>query len=218
MSDRRGAGVDALAMADLVARAPGATAFRASAGDVLFRPEDRCRGFIALRSGVVRVGLNSAAGRALVLYRVRPGEICLQTFSCLAENRAYAAEGVADCDLEGVMLPPAAFDRLMVEDAAFRGLVLSSVAARFSDLEDMVQALVFTGLPSRLAGALLSAASAQGVLHTTHEALAAEIGSAREAVGRQLALFTREGLVRGRRGEIVLVDRAGLMRLRDAPA
>lgn len=61
---------------------------------------------------------------------------------------------------KGSCCRPQLSDRLMVEDAAFRGLVLSSVAARFSDLEDMVQALVFTGLPSRLAGALLSAASA----------------------------------------------------------
>lgn len=205
-------------MHELAARASGATAFRARAGDVLFRPGDRCRGFIALRAGVIRVGLNSATGRTLVLYRVRPGEICLQTFSCLAESRTYAAEGVADSDVDAVMLAPAAFDDLMANDAAFRAAVLSSVAARFTDLEEMVQALVFTGLPSRLAAALLAGASDTGLVRATHEELAAEIGSAREAVGRQLANFARDGLVRLRRGEIAIVDLSGLERICAAQA
>ena len=176
-------------MADLAEHAPGAVVLKARAGDVLFRVDDVCRGFIALRSGSLRVGLTSAAGRELVLYRVRPGEICLQTFTCLARQGAYAAEGVAETDLDAVLIPPGAFDRLMAEDPAFRSVVLSSVASRFIDLEAMVETLAFTGLPARLAGALLVNGADTGVVRMTHEDLAAEIGSAREAVSRQLAVF-----------------------------
>jgi CRP/FNR family transcriptional regulator len=96
-------------MAELAGRAAGAAVLKAKAGDVLFRPDDECRGFIALRSGALRVGLTSPAGRELVLYRVKPGEICLQTFSCLAENRSYAAEGVAETGIDAVLLPPRGF-------------------------------------------------------------------------------------------------------------
>jgi CRP/FNR family transcriptional regulator len=204
-------------MADFAARAPGAVILKASAGDVLFRVDDVCHGFIALRSGSLRVGLTSAAGRELVLYRVRPGEICLQTFSCLARHGAYAAEGIAETDLDAVLIPPTAFDRLMSEDQAFRSVVLSSVASRFMDLEAMVETLAFTGLPARLAGALLRNAQS-AVVRMTHEDLAAEIGSAREAVSRQLAVFARADLVSLRRGRITLDNISGLERVREVRA
>ncbi len=205
-------------MADLAARAPGAVVLKARAGDVLFRVDDICHGFIALRAGALRVGLTSAAGRELVLYRVRPGEICLQTFICLARQGAYAAEGIAETDLDAVLIPPNAFDRLMSEDPAFRSAVLTSVASRFMDLEAMVETLAFTGLPARLAGALLTHVAGAGVVRMTHEELASEIGSAREAVSRQLAAFVQADLVSLRRGQITLDDISGLERLRDGPA
>ncbi len=205
-------------MADLAARAPGAVVLKASAGDVLFRVDDACHGFIALRSGSLRVGLTSAAGRELVLYRVRPGEICLQTFSCLTRQGAYAAEGIAETDLDAVLIPPLAFDRLMSQDQAFRSVVLSSVASRFMDLEAMVETLAFTGLPARLAGALLANGAGSGVVRMTHEDLAAEIGSAREAVSRQLAAFAHADLVSLRRGQITLDNISGLERVRDVQA
>lgn len=200
-----------------IAAAAGAQPVRALAGAVLFRPDDACKGFLALRSGVIRVGLSSMAGREIVLYRVRPGEICLQTFSCLAESRVYAAEGVAEEAIEAHLLAPDAFNRLLSENAAFRAAVLTSIAERFSDYERVVETLAFTGLDTRLAGALLRMADAKAMVHATHEALASEIGSAREAVSRQLGLFARNGLVALTRGCVALKDCDALSRLAQTP-
>lgn len=186
---------------------------RAKAGDVLFRPGEACRGFIAIRSGCVRVSLTAASGREIVLYRVRPGQICLQTFSCLLENKSYAAEGIAEQDLDAVLAPPALFQRLLDEDGAFRAALLRSAADRFSDFEQVVQTLAFTGLAQRTAGALLRLCDAQGEVSATHEAIAAEIGSAREAVSRQLGAFAKEGLVQLARGKISLLRRDALARM-----
>lgn len=202
-------------LADIAARA-GATPVRAGPGDILFRPDDPCEGFIALRRGTIRVALTSPGGREIVLYRVRPGEICLQTFSCLLENKHYAAEGVAEDDVEALLVAPSAFDRLMVENDAFRSAVLGSVAARFSDFEQVVETLAFTGLDARVASALLRLADAAGTVTTTHEALANEIGSAREAVSRQLGLFARQELVSLSRGRVEIKRRDALSRLAQA--
>lgn len=206
------------ALGQLATRAVGGAPVRARAGDVLFRPGDDCQGFLALRSGIIRVSICSAAGRELVLYRVRPGEICLQTFTCLVQKGRYAAEGVAETEVDAVLLPPGPFDRLMAHDQDFRFAVLSSVASRFGALEDMVQALAFSGLSTRLAQALLARCGPTGEVRATHEALAAEIGSAREAVTRQLSVFVRDGLVAVKRGQILIQDRRGLERLRQASA
>jgi CRP/FNR family transcriptional regulator len=60
---------------------------------------------------------------------------------------------------------------------------------------------------------LLRLAGPDNVAHVTHEALAAEIGSAREAVSRQLGLFARNGIVSLARGQVDLTRRGALSRL-----
>ncbi|WP_395645942.1 Crp/Fnr family transcriptional regulator [Terricaulis sp.] len=203
-------------LADLAQEA-GGVPMRVGAGGVLFRPDDVCKGFVAVRRGVIRVGMSSANGREIILYRVRPGEICLQTFSCLAQGKAYAAEGVAEEAIEAFLLAPETFDLLLRDNPVFRRLVLTSIAARFNDYEGVVETLAFTGLEARLAGALLRLADPANVVRMTHEALAAEIGSAREAVSRQLGGFARDGLVSLSRGQILLAARDRLSRLAQSP-
>lgn len=197
-------------------RALGVRPIKAGRGAVLFRNGDPCQGFLALERGLIKVSMCSASGREIVLYRVQPGEICLQTFTCLVQHRTYGAEGVVEDDIEALLIPPAAFEALMTEDAAFRGAVLNSVAERFVDFERTVEALAFTGLEQRLAAALLRLIDEDGVVHLTHEALAIEIGSAREAVGRQLAIMARHGILVLSRGKVEVVRKAALKNLAEA--
>lgn len=193
----------------------GAIPLHAPKGHVLFRPDDACQGFVVLREGVIRVSLTAANGREIVLYRVRPGDVCLQTFSCLVEGVAYASEGVAETDIDGELIPVAEFHRRMAEDAAFRSLVLGAVASRFHAFERLVEDVALSGFEARLARALLRLRGDDGQVHATHEQLAAETGSAREVVSRQLARFARAGWVTAGRGVIAIRDVA---RLEDAAA
>ena len=184
-------------------------------GRVLFQPGQDCDGFVGVHEGIVRVSLTAENGREIVLYRVRPGDVCLQTFSALVHGSSYTAEGVAETDLVVEILPPQAFQARVVDDEAFRARLFGAVADRFCDLQRLVKDVVLTGIPAQLARALLRMANAQGALDIRHEALAAEIGSAREVIGRQLASFARAGLIAGTRGEIHLLSPDGLKALAD---
>ena len=188
-----------------------------SAGAVLFRPTDECPGFVRVTSGAIKVSLATASGREIVLYRVTPGDVCLQTFGCLVEGRRYSAQGMAETALEAELIPTPEFDRLMATDPPFRAQLFRSIARRFADFERMVEALAFTALETRVAAALLRLADESGVVSATHEAIAVEIGSAREAVSRQLALFARDGLIAQGRGRIRVVDRPAVVRAGSRP-
>lgn len=172
------------------------------AGSILFRPSDPCMGFVQVHAGTVRVSLIAENGREITLYRVRPGEVCLQTFSCLVESRPYSAEGVAETPLEIEIIPVADFQHRIVEDPSFRAQLFSAVAHRFADLEQLVEDVALTGFEARLARALLRLQDAAGQVSATHEALAAETGSGRAVVSRQLGAFVRDGLVSMTRGQI----------------
>lgn len=182
-------------------------------GTVLFRPEAECAGFVVVHAGSVKVSLTAENGREIVLYRVRPGEICLQTFGCLVNHTSYSAEGVAETDLELEVIPAGEFRRRVADEAPFREQLFSAVAARFADLERLVEDVALSSVAERLARALLRLAGDGAMIDATHEALATEIGSARAVISRQLGAFQRDGLIEITRGHIALLRRADLQEL-----
>ena len=127
-------------------------------GAVLFRAGDECPGYVAVTAGCIRVSLVSANGREIVLYRVGPGEVCLQTFACLVEGRRYLAEGVVEAEVSGELIPPNVFSHRMGTDDTFRQQVLGAVAHRFAEFEHVVETLAFAGLEQRVAQAILRVA------------------------------------------------------------
>ncbi len=207
----------AVPAAVVAAVADAAEHFTAPAGTVLFRPGDVCPGYILLSAGRIRVALVGQSGREATLYRVGPGELCVQTFQCLVEHTCYTAFGTAERDLDGLLLRQTHFERRLADDAAFRGFLMAQVARRFQSLTDAVEATAFTPIPVRLAAALLSRAE-DGLVPLTHAALAAEIGTAREVVSRQLERFAKAGLVAPERHRIRLLDPARLRRTAEGEA
>lgn len=183
------------------------------AGTVLFSPGQDCPGFVRLNKGRIRVTLTAANGRDVVLYRVGPGDVCLQTFACLTDGRAYSAEGIAETDIEGEILPHDLFRSALTTDAGFRTEVLTAVARRFGDYEQLVEDVALTGFDARLARVLLRLATSAGRIEVTHEALATETASGRAFVTRRLRAFAQAGLVDQQRGRITVLDRPGLERI-----
>ncbi|MGI9336191.1 MAG: Crp/Fnr family transcriptional regulator [Gammaproteobacteria bacterium] len=187
--------------ARVVSLPAGARAFAAGAP---------CEHYLLLISGTVRVQQVSVSGREIVLYRVEGGESCILTTACLLAVRPYAAEGVTETPVEAVLLPRTTFERLMDRSAVFRRFVFSSYAHRLADLLVLVEEVAFGRLDVRLARCLLERGDSRGRVGLTHQALAVELGSAREVVSRQLKEFERQGWVRRERGEIEIVDTSSL--------
>lgn len=186
-------------------------------GQVLFQPGQDCAGFVVLHGGTIRVSLTAENGREIVLYRVHPGEICLQTFGCLINHRPYSAEGVAETDLLLEVVPVGAFHERVTGDAGFRNQLFGAVAARFADMERLVEDVALTGLDARLARTLLRLDDGTGLITATHEAIAVEIGSGRAAVSRTLGRFAKHGMVDIGRGAVRILDPAGLAALAHEP-
>lgn len=179
-------------------------------GKCLFAPGEPCPGFVLLLAGRIRVGLTAENGRRLVLYRVLPGETCVQTTLCVLGDQKYSAEGIAESDLRLVIVPPILFQRLLSESSIFAQFVFERFGARLSEMTRLIETIAFLRVDARLAAALLARAGEHGAVAATHQELAEDIGGAREVVSRQLALFQRGGLLRLGRGRIVLLKKRDL--------
>lgn len=179
---------------------------RLPAGVRLFEEGAPCQGFPLVLTGEVRVARGSAGGRALELYRVTPGEMCVASTSCLFGRSVLMAHGVTTDATELMVLSPTGFE-LWVEDAAFRRHVFGIFSDRLAELMSLAEAVAFQRLDQRLAAALLGHGPR---LHITHQALADELGTVREIVTRLLKRFERAGWLRLGRERIELLDAAAL--------
>lgn len=190
-----------------------AAVVRVPAGQSVFAPGKKPDGFMLITAGTVRVQQTDESGREIVLYRVSAGESCVMTTTCLISDEDYLAEGVTETDVEAVVLSKASFDAIMGRSAEFRRLVFTKYAARMSDLQRLVEDIAFTRMERRLAHKILELAGDDGDLALTHQDLAAELGTAREVISRQLKDIARRGWIETTRGHVRVLDRDALARM-----
>ncbi len=183
---------------------------RFPAGAQLFGPGKPPTHLLLLLEGIVRVQQTSEGGREIVLYRVEAGQSCVLTTACLLAYADYLAEGIAETDLVTVAIPRAVFDDLLATSPAFRSFVFSAYSRRITDLFRVIDEVAFQRVDIRLAQRLIDLARGTGAVQATHQELAAELGTAREVISRQLQEFQRRGWIAQSRGAIALRDPAAL--------
>lgn len=181
----------------------------AGEGSYLFRAGDSCTHFAVLATGTVRVSAAAPSGREILLYRVRPREVCAITMSCLLGDVPYPADGVVEEPVRAFVIPRSLFLEMYDQVAGFRSACHHLFASRLADLMSLLAQVAFGTTAQRLA-ALLSGRGPR--VETTHERLAGELGTSREVVTRALGQLEDAGLVRAHRGWVEVVDIAGLLR------
>jgi CRP/FNR family transcriptional regulator len=183
---------------------------RARSGQVLFNAADTCTALPLLISGAIRVVKPLPTGRAMPLYKLEPGEFCVLSLSCLLGDVLYPAAARAAGDVVAAALPKALFHTLVEEDPLFRKDVFGAFAARLCFLMALIEEMAMTRLDERLAFLLIARGP---VILATHQALADELGTAREVVSRILEHFEDNGIVRLRRARVDVLDAAHLARI-----
>jgi len=192
---------------------------RFNRGAVLFNEGDPCAGLFLVASGKIRIFKLSPAGREQVLAVEGPGS----SFAELPvfDGGNYPASASALENTEVLFISRKDFQNFCREHPDVALKVIAVVGSRLRRLVGIIEDLSFTTVRHRLIALILrltkdgGTASKEGVrveLTKTHQDLAAELGTVRELVSRNLSRLQAEGFleVDGRR--IIVKDLAGLMR------
>ena len=142
--------------------------------------------------GEIDSALHDIAGRSL---RVSNG--------ALLGALPFDATGVAATDVELVAVPADVVDQLVAQEPAFRTFLFRLYGERIADLMGLVEAVAFQKLDQRLARLLVERGPR---ISATHQALADELGVAREMVSRVLRSFADRGLIEQQREFILVAD------------
>ena len=177
----------------------------APAGTIIFQPGSVCENYLIVLQGTVRASITSDNGREIVLYRVETGETCVLTTSCLLASSKYDTEGTAETDVVALAIPRALFIELLGTSEKFRQLAFDTFSDRLQDLIILINEISFGHLDTRLANYLTGKAK-DNLVEATHQTIAKDLGSAREAVSRLLKEFERKGFVELDRGRIIITS------------
>lgn len=171
-----------------------------------------CTGVLAVKRGQLRAYLMSDEGKEITLYRLIDGDVCFLSASCILKNISFEIYVDTECETELYLIQASAYDALGKTNLAVQTFLQETISARFSDVMWVVEQIVFMKFDRRLAIFLLEQAALEGgdTITLTHEQIARHVGSAREVISRMLKYFQSEGLVKGYRGGIRLLDRKRL--------
>ncbi|HPF38193.1 MAG TPA: Crp/Fnr family transcriptional regulator [Phycisphaerae bacterium] len=179
-------------------------------GRVLLEQGDFADKFVFPLEGGTRAIVRSSEDREITLDRVRPGDCCTLSASCLFGACPSPARGVAEGALTAVVLPGELFFHVMDESSAFRRFIFGGISRRFVKLVETIERVTFQTVEKRLANALLER---RDPIRVTHQALAMELGSVREIISRHLKTFENRGFVSLARQRIEILNRDGLQEL-----
>lgn len=184
-------------------------------GAIMHRGSTECTGLISVAEGKVRVFLMSEEGRDVTLYRLTSGEHCVLTASCILEEITFDVFLEAQGPCRILVIPNEVYQSVMMKNIYVEASTYRLATQHFSDVIWVLQQIMFMGLDQRLAIYLSDEAASSGslIIEGTHEDIARNISSAREAVSRMLKYFSTEGLVELARGQVKILDKNALFKM-----
>jgi CRP/FNR family cyclic AMP-dependent transcriptional regulator len=188
-------------------------------GAVLFSEGDPCTGLFLVASGKIRIFKMSPEGREQVLAVEGPGS----SFAELPvfDGGNYPASASASEDAELLFISRKDFQNFCREHPDVALKVIAVVGSRLRRLVGIIEELSFTTVRQRLIALILRLAQSSGThlkegvrveLTKTHQDLAAELGTVRELVSRNLSRLQAEGFLDVDGRKIVVKDLEGLKR------
>jgi len=193
-------------------------------GELLFSEGDSCRGLFVVGRGKIRIFKVSASGREQVLSMEGPGS----SFAELPvfDGGNYPASASASEESEVLFISRKDFQDFCREHPEVGLKVIAVVGSRLRRLVGIIEDLSFTTVRQRLIALILrlaqtsSTRSNEGVhieLTKSQQDLAAELGTVRELISRNLGRLQAEGFLDVSGRSIIVKDLAGLKREQESP-
>lgn len=177
-----------------------------NAGTVILNEESYIKVIPVVISGSLKVIRTNKDGQEILLYYIKPGESCIMSFLAGIHHEVSKVKAVAEEDTELLLIPIDKAAEWVKKFPEWTDFIFKLYHKRFEELLAVVNAIAFKKLDTRLAELL----NQKKELHkskeisVTHQQLADELGTTREAVSRVLKQMENTGLVTLSRNKIIL--------------
>ena len=176
-------------------------------GDIILDENASIRSIPIVMKGMLKVIRTEEDGREILLYYIKAGESCIMSFLGGMHNEKSIVKAEIEEDAEILFLPVDKVSLFIKEYPEWLDYIFRLYHKRFEELLDIINAIAFKKVDERLLNLLHKKSGITGsqTIHTTHEQLANELGTARVVVSRLLKQLEENGKLKLGRNKITIL-------------
>ena len=178
-------------------------------GNSIFNNRQSCIGLSLILSGQIRIYKLGDDGKEITLYRLRKGDNCFNTILCaLTESEERSFSEIEENAIIA-LIPMDFFKKYLLNNPSFLKYIFKNLYNKFENVVEGLEKVTFDSIENRLINYFkdnLRENQENKIIYTTHEKIAADIGSSREVVSRSLKSLEKRGRVELGRGKIKILN------------
>ena len=173
-------------------------------GEELIREDQFIRSFPIVISGIIKVCRTDEAGNELLLYYLRPGEVCTVSLICCMDRTRSRVKALTEEATTAILVPVELLDNWMTQYQTWKEYVMRSIQKRFDELLDALDSIAFLKMDERLEKFFINRYKTTGttLFEGSHQDVAQAMNSSREVISRLLKQMEKRGMVVLSRGRI----------------
>jgi CRP/FNR family transcriptional regulator len=174
------------------------------AQEELIREDQFIRSFPIVLSGLIKVSRTDEEGKELLLYYLRPGEVCTVSLICCMDHTRSRVKAIAEEETTAIVVPVELLDSWMTMFQTWKEYVMRSMQLRFDELLDVLDSIAFLKMDERLEKFFTDRYRSSGskIFKGSHQDVALAMNSSREVISRLLKQMEKKGLISLSRGRI----------------
>ena len=174
--------------------------------DVLISPGDELIFVPIVLSGALRIVREDEEGREVFLYHLYPSQTCAMAVNCCQSKRKSMVKAIAEDETEVLMVPSDLIDELFKYEE-WKTFINNTYSSRFEELIEVIDLIAFNSLDKIILNYLERKKEAlnTSTLLITHQQIATELNTHREAVSRLLRTMEQKSIVKLGRNTIELL-------------
>ncbi|HEY8782097.1 MAG TPA: Crp/Fnr family transcriptional regulator [Mucilaginibacter sp.] len=176
------------------------------AGDTLISTGDKIVFLPIVLKGVLRIIRQGADDKEIFLYHLYPGQTCAMAINCCQTNKISTVNAIAEDDSEVLQIPVNLIDDWF-KYPEWKNFINSTYGQRFAELIEVIDLIAFSNMDKQVLHYLQERGKAANtkIINITHQQIADELHTHREAVSRLLRTMEQKNIVRLGRNTIEIL-------------
>ena len=177
-------------------------------GKILMEPGQFVKAVPLVLEGSIKIMRMDEDGKELFLYYLETGETCALSLTCCSAARPSEIKAVVEEKVTVLFIPIQVHEQLTDEFKQWKDFVSSTYQHRFQEMLVVLDAIAFKRMDERLMNYIVTKMKQlkTNELHTTHQEVANELGTAREVVSRLLKQLEKKKWIELGRNVIYIRD------------
>lgn len=177
-------------------------------GKTLMEPGQFIKAVPLVLEGSIKIMRVDEDGKELFLYYLETGETCALSLTCCSAARPSEIKAIVEEKAALLFIPIQVHEQLVDEFKQWKDFVSTTYQHRFQEMLTVLDAVAFKRMDERLMSYIVTKMKQlkSNELHTTHQEIANELGTAREVISRLLKQLEKKKWIELGRNVIYIRD------------